>query len=74
MEGEGIITTYRVKLSNSQHLWSVWTHLQPEKCFSTKGGQPGGDKTCLSGSKIYVEAEISKISTPPLGYDIIKPL
>ena len=48
------------------------------------GGQSGGvgvaaatpnvDKTCLLGSRIDVEAEILNISTPPIRYDIIKPL
>ena len=31
------------------------------------------DKTCLLGSRFDVEAEILKISTPPLGYNIINP-
>ena len=34
----------------------------------------GGHKKCLLGSRIDVEADIFKISTSPLGYDIIMPL
>ena len=36
-------------------------------------GPPHLDKTCLLGSRIDLEADIFKISAPPLGLDILSP-
>ena len=47
---------------------------QPRGAGGGGGHPPNHNKTCLLESKIDEEAEIFMISSPPLGYHIIKPL